>query len=280
MKVCVYGIGHLGSVTAAGLASLGHEVTAVDLQEYPVGEPGVDLGRVRTGVIENASDTEVLWVTFDIPVDDDGKAGLDFVLGKIRAVMPIVGVSTPVIISSQLPVGTVRRLEAEFPGHWFFYSPENLRHGTAMKNFLEPDRIVVGFRDPGGPEVGEPYSRVQFLLLSIVHTSAKLVGMSPESAEVTKHAINAWMAMSICFANEIAAVCARVGADPKDVERGLRSEERIGRKAYIRAGGPYEGKTLARDLEYLRSIADFYGLRLPLLTSIKGSNDTHRERSS
>jgi UDPglucose 6-dehydrogenase len=103
--------------------------------------------------------------------------------------------------------------------------------------------------------------------------------MSIESAEMTKHAINAWMAMSICFANEIAALCRHVGADPAEVERGMRTEERIGAKAYIRAGGPYVGRTLARDLEYLKRLQEEYG-PVPLLMSIKQSNEIHRDSPS
>jgi UDPglucose 6-dehydrogenase len=93
---------------------------------------------------------------------------------------------------------------------------------------------------------------------------------------MTKHAINAWMAMSICFANEIAKLCEKAGADPEEVERGMRTEERIGQKAYIRPGGPYEGRTLARDLEYLREIAGTETF-IPLLMSIPVSNDIHRQ---
>ena len=97
--------------------------------------------------------------------------------------------------------------------------------------------------------------------------------MSPESAEMTKHALNAFLAMSIAFINEIAEVCGEVGADPCEVERGLKSEERIGPKAYLRPDGPYTGRTLARDLEYLTAIK-----RTPLISSIQVSNNEHKQR--
>ena len=95
--------------------------------------------------------------------------------------------------------------------------------------------------------------------------------MSTESAEMTKHAINSWMAMSICFANEIADLCKLSGADPAEVERGMRTEERIGQKAKIRAGEPYTGKTLARDVGYLRELGS-NDTEFPLLWAIKESN--------
>jgi len=183
-----------------------------------------------------------------------------------------------VIVSSQLPVGTIRKLEGEFPRHTFVCIPENLRHGTAVENFLHPDRIVVGMRDDGSEAAGEPFSRINLLLLPIVHTTEKFVWMSPESAEMTKHAINAFLATSICFINEIAAICKLVGADPAEVERGLKTEERIGPKAYLKPGGPYTGKTLARDVEYLCNLPKGEGF--PLMHSIRNSNEwkTRRDR--
>jgi UDPglucose 6-dehydrogenase len=292
MKVCVYGLGHLGSVTAACLASVGNEVLAIDKNVLAengaiIGEPGLtDLtnkgGSSRKLIfspeLRHVKESEILWVTFDTPVDDNDRADVDFVLDKIREVMPYVAESTPVIVSSQLPVGTIRKLEGEFPRHTFVCIPENLRHGTAVENFLHPDRIVVGMRDDGSEAAGEPFSRINLLLLPIVHTTEKFVWMSPESAEMTKHAINAFLATSICFINEIAAICKLVGADPAEVERGLKTEERIGPKAYLKPGGPYTGKTLARDVEYLCNLPKGEGF--PLMHSIRNSNEwkTRRDR--
>jgi len=271
MKVCVYGLGHLGSVTAACLASVGHEVTGIDLIEYPSGEPGLsdmmDPILIGPGKADAIPRADILWVTFDTPVDDNDRADVDFVLGKIREVMPYVAESTPVIVSSQLPVGTIRKLEGEFPRHTFVCIPENLRHGTAVENFLHPDRFVVGIRSKEEGEKIIPLLRF-----------ATIEWMDIESAEMTKHAINAFLATSICFINEIAAICELVGADPQEVERGLKTEARIGPKAYLKPGGPYTGKTLARDVEYLDKANEVagheyeYHVSLPLLESLKRSN--------
>jgi UDPglucose 6-dehydrogenase len=265
MKVCVYGLGHLGSVTAACLASVGHEVTGIDLMEYPSGEPGLSdmmgpilIGPGKADAIPRA---DILWVTFDTPVDDNDRADVDFVLGKIREIMPMVSESTPVVISSQLPVGTIRNLEGDFPRHTFVCIPENLRHGTAVENFLHPDRFVVGIRSK---EAGEK-------IIPLLNF-ATIEWMSIESAEMTKHAINSFLAMSICFINEIADVCEKTGADPGEVERGLKSEERIGRKAYLKPGKPYSGGTLARDVEYLRRIEIDNNLYTPVIDAIQSSN--------
>ena len=289
MKVCVYGIDHLGSVTAACLASVGHSVLGMDnlfsgfaIPPEPglaeIWEAGLETGRLH--IVEKMEPfdwqyTDILWITFDTPVDDNGKAAVDFVLGKIREIMPLVAESTPIIISSQLPVGTIRKLEEEFPRHTFVCIPENLRHGTAVENFLHPDRIVVGIR--------HVMDRQDILKLLISLLNGKPIGwndlwipaelqfMSIESAEMTKHAINAFLATSICFINEIAAICELVGADPKEVERGLKTEARIGPKAYLKPGGPYTGKTLARDVEYLDEV-NHGQYCLPLLESLKRSN--------
>jgi UDPglucose 6-dehydrogenase len=282
MNVCVYGLGHLGTVTAACLAATGHNVLGID-EFYPCPpeeEPDlidmtakyVGMGRLRWGCdLYEAASADIVWVTFDTPVDENGAADVGYVLQRVRFMLNSLGAKRiPIVISSQLPVGTIARIEAEYPFS-FYCIPENLRHGSAVHNFLSPDRWVVGARE------GSICTPIEMLLASTHRVNANIEWMSIESAEMVKHAINAWMAMSICFANEIAALCEKVGANPSEVERGMRTEERIGQKAYIRPGGPYEGRTLARDLEYLRKIAGTETF-IPLLMSIPVSNDIHRRR--
>ena len=274
MRVFVYGLGHLGCVTAAGLAHRGHIVELLDRPMPPTGEPdleemiqsGIESGRIRWSGIW-PDNIETMWVTFDTPVDGEDTAAVEEVLQEIDRAMPHLQTDVLVILSCQLPVGTIAGLEAEYPLATFVCIPENLRHGTAVKNFLLPDRIIVGTRG------GKGHEKIADLLTPI---TGNVEWMSIESAEMTKHAINAWMAMSICYANEIAAICKKVGANPAEVERGLRTEERIGKKAYIRPGGPYTGKTLARDLEYLQRMRG--EVETPLLSSIKPSNKAHKRR--
>jgi UDPglucose 6-dehydrogenase len=134
---------------------------------------------------------------------------------------------------------------------------------------LHPDRIVVGIR----PEVDR---RKIIELLSPINFG--IIWMSIESAEMTKHAINAFLATSICFINETAAICEIVGADPKEVESGLKTESRIGPKAYLTPGGPYIGKTLSRDVEYLSNIPKGEGF--PLIEHIRASNEWKKRRTS
>jgi UDPglucose 6-dehydrogenase len=293
MKVCVQGLWHLGSVTAGCLASVGHEVVGFDFDELvisrlqagkpPISEPGLEemigvgleSGRLQfsASLEELPSDLNLLWVAYDTPVNDDDVADVDFVIAQVEAVLPHLTNTTTVLVSSQMPVGSIRRLEAiadklcPEKALSFACSPENLRLGKALDVFLKPDRIVVGVRADRDRE------RIGKLLAQITD---KVEWMSVESAEMTKHAINAFLATSVVFANEIAAVCEMIGADAKEVERGLKSEQRIGPKAYLSPGGAFAGGTLARDIEFLKGVSHCHQLSIPLLESVKISNDQHK----
>jgi UDPglucose 6-dehydrogenase len=214
-----------------------------------------------------------LWVTFDTPVDDEDHADVDFVQDQIQLALSFLPSGAVILVSSQMPVGSIRKLESfaiqTFPEKKlnFACSPENLRLGKAIDVFLRPDRIVLGVRNDHTRQVLEK------LLSPITH---KLEWMSVESAEMTKHAINSFLATSVTFANEIAAICELVGADAKEVERGLKTEARIGLKAYLSPGGPFAGGTLARDIAYLAIQSSAHNLATPLLSSVSPSNNEHK----
>jgi UDPglucose 6-dehydrogenase len=293
MTVCVYGLWHLGAVTSAGLASLGHHVIGLDedaavierlqLGTPPVWEPQLEdliKSGLASGQLQYSSQPAsalgqagVLWVTFDTPVDENDCADVDWVISRIRAVLPLLPPDASVVISSQLPVGSVRRLERFAAAELnrgdlvFACSPENLRLGKALDVFLQPDRIVVGVR----PDLAR--QRLEPLFASI---SSRVEWMSVESAEMTKHAINSFLATSVTFANELASICELVGADAKQVERGLKTDVRIGPKAYLAPGGPFAGGTLARDISFLESIGATHQVQTPLLASVRPSNDQHK----
>jgi UDPglucose 6-dehydrogenase len=293
MKVCVEGLWHLGSVTAACLASVGHDVTGLDPDagniekltqgKAPLFEPGLDellqigiaIGKLEffTSPVLALKGAEVLWVAFDTPINDEDQADVAFVEGQIQMVMPFLADDAVVLVSSQMPVGSIRKLEAYAQRNLsdknlnFACSPENLRLGKALDVFLKPDRIVVGVRNDRTRQVLEK-------LLSPI--TDKVEWMSVESAEMTKHAVNAFLATSVTFANEIAAICELVGADAKEVERGLKTETRIGPKAYVSPGGPFAGGTLARDIAFLGVKSQLHQLATPLLSAVRPSNDEHK----
>ena len=294
MKVCVLGLWHLGSVTAACLASVGHEVTGLDsnsgivekLQkaEPPVSEPGLD-GLIREGINAGQlrftsdakiaiSSAEVLWVTYDTPVDENDQADVEFVFEEVLKLLSFLSIDTTVLVSSQLPVGSIRRFEdisaEKYPEKniRFAYSPENLRLGKSLDVFLHPDRVIIGVRRQEDREI------LNRLLGSITEN---ILWMGVESAEMTKHAINAFLGMSITFINEIASICENIGADAHEVETGLKSETRIGPAAYLSPGAAFAGGTLARDIEFLKDIGSSNNLVNPLISAVRKSNDEHKK---
>jgi UDPglucose 6-dehydrogenase len=293
MRVAVLGMWHLGSVIAACLASVGHSVLGFDedpatvrlLRDggLPVAEPGlkelVDAG-LRSGALSFSADSadlesaEVLWVAYDTPVDDNDRPDVESVVSKLVAIFPRVRPGALILISSQMPVGSTRRLGEMFraarpdvPVH-LAYSPENLRLGKALQVFLEPDRVVVGTSDTPSRE------RVAALLSSV---TSKIEWTGVESAEMTKHALNAFLATSITFINEIARLCERVGADAGEVARALKSDIRIGPRAYLQPGTAFAGGTLARDLSFLAEIGSNVGRPTHLFSSVITSNTAHRK---
>ena len=246
MDVAVAGLWHLGTVTAACLAKAGLRVRAFDqdidivlgLQEgrLPVAEPGLaDLTArcMSDGLLSFSNDpaavaADVVWITYDTPVDEQDRADVSFVMNSIAVLFPYLKHDSLVIVSSQLPVGSTARLEAMYRAAHpdgkasFAYSPENLRLGKAIEVFARPDRVVVGIRSEADR------ARIASLLAPFTD---RVEWMSVESAEMTKHALNAFLATSIVFINEVAALCERVGVDVREVERGLKSDIRIGQRA-------------------------------------------------
>ena len=302
MKICVFGLWHLGTVTAACLASAGHTVVGLDLDEeniqnlqkgrLPIFEPGLEsiVGEALknkslrfTSSIEDALSfrapadaPQVVWITFDTPVDQNDVADVNFVFQRVEKLFPYLQQGMVVLISSQLPVGTTRKLEQSWcganPGKeiCFAYSPENLRLGKAIEAFTKPDRVIVGFRS----EVSRERIAELFNPLGV-----RLEWMSVESAEMTKHAINAFLATSVAFINELAGICEHVGADAKEVERGLKTEARIGPKAYLSPGPAFAGGTLARDISFLTQIGNECKTPTNLIAAVRESNDAHKNWS-
>ena len=293
MKICVMGLWHLGTVTAGCLVLGGHHVTGLDFDETvianlkngqpPLFEPGLeDLVRkgLASGVLDFSTDPDeavegahVIWITYDTPVDEEDNADVEYVVERVARLFPYLEAGQEVLISSQLPVGTSKRLETMFAQTYpdikisFSYSPENLRLGKAISVFTQPDRVVIGVRTEK--------SRQVFSELLSPFTD-HIEWMSVESAEMTKHALNAFLATSVTFINEIAEICEHVGADAKEVERGLKSETRIGPKAYLGPGGAFSGGTLARDIAFLTKLGQQNGLPVHLVPAVRTSNDAHK----
>ena len=293
MRICVLGLWHLGTVTAACLALGGHRVIGLDFDEDiiarlkqgepPIFEPGLndlvkkglEAGTLNfsTDSAESVDDAQVIWVAYDTPMDDDDNADVGYVIERVSRLFSHLKAGQEILISSQLPVGTSRSLEEMFAkvrpevDVSFSYSPENLRLGKAISVFTQPDRVVIGVRT-------EKSRRVFSELLAPF--TDNIEWMAVESAEMTKHALNAFLAASVTFINEIASICEQVGADAKEVERGLKSESRIGPKAYLGPGGAFAGGTLARDVTFLTQLGKQNGLPIHLIPAVRVSNDAHK----
>jgi UDPglucose 6-dehydrogenase len=295
MKIAVVGLWHLGCVTAACLANAGHDVLAFDPNhetinklergEAPLFEPGLDALLQHGKEINklhfssnhvDLAKANIVWITFDTPVDDHDIADVELVVNEIKAVIPHLQQNTLILISSQIPVGTTRKLQQFCAEHYadkhitFACSPENLRLGKAIQVFTKPDRIIVGI------ETERDKNRIQHLLNPFTQN---IIWMSIASAEMTKHALNAFLATSVVFINELATLCEQVGADAREVELGLKSEERIGPKAYLRPGAAIAGGTLARDVNYLIQIGQQQQKETSLFSALLASNQTHKQWS-
>jgi len=293
MRICVYGLWHLGSVTAACVAehfdTVGCDPDSNVVQRLAEGDPplfepglaelvakGLRSGRLRfsTDVAEAVGHADVIWVTFDTPVNSDDVADVPYVERQVESIFPHLRDGSTLLISSQIPVGCTRKLQHVYQSHYpsrtvtFACSPENLRLGKALIVFQQPERIVVGTSEERSRET-------LHTLLSPFSSNIEWMGI--ESAEMTKHALNAFMATSVCFANEIASICEQVGADAKEVERGLKTDSRIGPGAYLSPGSAFAGGTLARDVSFLHDIGKAKGLMLPLVASIRPSNEHHKQ---
>jgi len=286
MKICVLGLWHLGTVTAAccarhfqvvGLDFDAAVIANLNQGRAPLLEPGLN-ERIAAGLAAKklsfttdprsaCAGADVLWLTYDTPVNEHDESDVEPVLDNLRRAMPHLPAGALVLISAQLPVGNCATLEKEFPQFHFACSPENLRLGKAIDAFEKAERAIVGIRTDAKKalldELFQPFA-------------ARTIFMRTESAEMVKHALNSFLALSVTFINEIARLCEHTGADAKEVSIGLKSEARIGPKAYLGPGGPFAGGTLARDVVTLAKLAEAKGEKISVIPAIKQSNDLHR----
>jgi UDPglucose 6-dehydrogenase len=272
-RIGLIGLWHLGTVAAAGLASLGHSVRATDpdagtiaalrRNEPPVFEPGLAeavareqaAGRLEfvISIAEAVEGAEAVYVTFDTPVDEYDRSDLAPILGAVDAIVRSaerIPSGVLIVVMSQVPAGTLAQLAAQLGeaaalDARVIYQPENLRLGRALETFLTPDFLVVGAADPDDAQ--------EFLRL-YTGISTHALPMSWESAELSKHAVNAFLASSISFANEVADLAEVTGADVREVMQVLRRDRRIGPQAFLDPGPGFSGGTLARDVQTLRGL--------------------------
>ena len=218
-----------------------------------------------------SGEADIVWICHDTPIGAKGVPDSEWVIEAIEATMlklslVIKPLDRPLmLVSSQMPVGTTARLEKLYPAYSWAYSPENLRVATAVDDFRDQPRVVVGTRNAEArvilERLFEPFT------VHIIHTD-------PETAEMVKHALNTFLGLQIAFINEVARIAHVVGADHSVITEGLRTDSRVSPKAPLRAGAPFGGGHLARDIFVLGEIAKARGIPAPIIQHITESNES------
>lgn len=298
MKIAMIGTGYVGLVSGVCFSDFGHDVVCVDklpekitmlaCGEVPIYEPGLDAVLARNvearrltfttdlaGAVDGA---DAVFIAVGTPTRrGDGHADLTYVMAAAEDIARALTNYAVVITKSTVPVGTNRKVaelirrtrpEANFD---VASNPEFLREGSAIEDFMKPDRVVVGVeRDQAKEVMGEIYRPLFLRDFPIVYTNL-------ESAELTKYAANAFLATKISFINEIAALCERVGADVKSVAKGMGLDGRIGNK-FLHAGPGYGGSCFPKDTRALARTGQEHGVPLRITETVIAVNDLIKRR--
>jgi UDPglucose 6-dehydrogenase len=298
MHIAVIGTGYVGLVSGACFAEFGPQVTCVDVDadkvarlargEIPIYEPGLDAlvargvqaGRLcfTTDLAAAVAEADVVFIAVGTPSRrGDGHADLRYVDAAAVEVARALRGYTVIVTKSTVPVGTGRQVEAlvrqanpqaEFD---MASNPEFLREGSAIEDFMHPDRVVIGAESERAREV------LAALYRPLALREVPLVVTSLETAELTKYAANAFLATKISFINEIADLCERVGADVQEVARGMGMDRRIGR-TFLHAGPGYGGSCFPKDTVALMRTAQEAGAPLRIVEAAASVNDTRKGR--
>ena len=283
-KIAIIGTGYVGLTTGACLAHIGHTVVCADIVqekvdalnrgEIPILEAGLDelvQEGLRSGELsfvvgaQNAvADAEFIYLCVPTPQGEDGSADLSYIQDAAAEIGPHLQPDAIVINKSTVPVGSTRVVEQalERSDVHVVSNPEFLREGSAVHDFLNPDRVVIGADDQGAA------IRVAGLYLGL---AAPLQVTDPASAETIKYASNAFLATKISFVNAVAAVCEAVGADVNDVVLGMGYDKRIG-NAFLRPGPGWGGSCFPKDSHALVRIAENAGYEFDLLKGVISVN--------
>jgi UDPglucose 6-dehydrogenase len=296
MKVTVVGTGYVGLVVGACLAETGNDVVCADVDakkiaqlqgnEIPIYEPELeDLvthnqaeGRLRftTDVGEAVEVSNVIFIAVGTPPDEDGSADLQHVLEVAATIGGHMNGPKVVVTKSTVPVGTAARVRetigARTERQFFVCSnPEFLKEGTAVEDFMKPDRVVLGVDAEDAAKV------LRELYAPFVRTGNPILFMDIASAELTKYAANSMLATRITFMNQVAELCERVGADITMVRSGIGSDSRIG-PAFLFPGPGYGGSCFPKDLRALVKTGQDYGVPLSIIEEVEAFNAKQKQK--
>ena len=294
MKISVVGIGYVGLVVAAGFAENGNHVVCVDNDKkkiedlkngiIPIYEPGLDEivksnvrdGRLifTTNIKDGVLGCEVIFLALPTPPNEDGSADLSYVLNTAEEIGKYIEGYKVIVNKSTVPVGTSDKVHEVISKTSSFEfdvvsNPEFLKEGTAVNDFLMPDRIVVGSSSKKAIDV------MQELYSPFIRTGNPLLIMSERSSELTKYASNSFLATKISFMNEMANLCDEVGADVESVRIGMGTDARIGMK-FLFPGVGYGGSCFPKDVKALIKTSSEYNIDLSILKKVESANEKQK----
>lgn len=297
MDIAVIGTGYVGLVTGAGLSDFGNDVICVDVDVrkiealkngvIPIYEPGLDKlvekntseGRLRftTDLAEAIRAARAIFIAVGTPPKADGSADLRYVEEVAHSIAQHMNGPKLIITKSTVPIGTGRMIERIIDSHntghraSIVSNPEFLREGSAIEDFMKPDRVVIGASDPEAADMmKEIYAPLHSLEIPFVVTNV-------ESSELIKYAANGFLATKITFINEIATLCERVGANVQDVAIGMGLDTRIGPK-FLQAGPGFGGSCFPKDTSAMADIARRHGYEFQIMESVLRVNDAVKLR--
>ena len=283
----VLGLWHLGCVYAASLAARGFEIVGFDFDKDlisnlkknipPLFEPKLEKTLKKfnnrtlhftTSEKELFQEKDYIFITYDVPVDDNDNIQLEIINKTFVSLPKYVSSDTTIVISSQVPVGTSRRLvnllkKNNIENPKVIYFPENLRLGQAFTSFLTPDRIVLG---------SDSAEALNNFKKDFSFFNCPFITMSLESAEMVKHALNSYLATCISFSSELSDLAEKNGANMLDVVEALKKDKRVSRFAPINPGLGFAGGTLGRDIQSLRKMAKGVNYQPKLLNAVYSVN--------
>ncbi len=292
MKLAVIGTGYVGLVSGVGLSAVGVDVCCIDRDtakiadlkqgKSPIYEPGLDeLMHEQTGagrltfaedIATGIKDADVIMIAVGTPPDpSSGMPDMKALFGVVETLKPIIAPGQVVLIKSTVPMGTNAKTQAMLPNNAIVSNPEFLREGRAIRDFMQPDRIVIGLSSDKAKPVMEK------LYKPFIDKKFPLLFTSPESAEMTKYAANSLLAVKVAFINEMADLCDRFGANVLDVAKGMGLDPRIGPE-FLRPGPGIGGSCFPKDTLALSSIGHSLGLNSHIVDAVISSNDSHMKR--
>jgi len=299
MNIAIVGTGYVGLVSGTCFAEMGSHVTCVDIDTnkieklkngiMPIYEPGleelvkrnVEYGRLQfaTDLAQVLDDVEVVFSAVGTPPDEDGSADLQYVLAVARQFGQNIKKYTILVTKSTVPVGTAKKVKAvileelnkrgvDIPFD-VASNPEFLKEGAAIKDFMSPDRVVVGTESKRAEEV------MAKLYHPFLIQNFRVIFMDIPSAEMTKYAANAMLATRISFMNDIANLCERVGANVDSVRRGIGTDTRIGAK-FLYAGCGYGGSCFPKDVKALVRTGIEHGYNMRVIEAVEQVNEQQK----